>query len=153
MSLSKQAMVTLIEKEVKGLTAYLDSDDYNNACDDASRETGFSYPVADGFATLWVKTRAKRHIFFYLLTESAHKFKYEAINLQHRFEHYRDIIKYMDEQWMIVQEENALELAGVSGVNVLGTKFDAGFAYESQTGRDLTYNEANRTVISPKETD
>lgn len=153
MSLSKQAMVTLIEQEVKGLSNYLDSDDYNNACDDASRETGFLFPVAEGFQTLWVKTRAKRHIFFYLLSESAHKFKYEQINLQHRFDHYSLVIKGMDIEWIRVQEENALEFAGVSGVNVLGTKFDAGFAYEVQTGRDLTYRDGNVTVISPKETD
>ena len=153
MSLTKSQMATLLEQEVKGLTSYLDSDDYSNACDDASRETGFSYPVADGFQTLWVKSRAKRHIFFYLLTESAHKFKYEQINLQHRFEHYRDIIKYMDEQWVIAQEENALELAGVDAVNALGTKIDAGFAYETQTGRDRTYDDDNVTILSPKETD
>jgi len=153
MSLSKQAMVTLIEQEVKGLTSYLDSTDYNNACDDASRETGFAFPVADGFSTLWVKSRAKRHIFFYLLTESAHKFKYEQINLQHRFDHYRDIIQYMDEQWAIAQEENAIELAGVSAVNALGTKIDAGFSYEPQTGRETTYNEDNVTILSPTEND
>ena len=153
MSLSKQAMVTLIEQEVKGLTSYLDSTDYNNACDDASRETGFSYPVADGFATYWVKTRAKRHIFFYLMTESAHKFKYEQINLQHRFEHYREIIKYMDQQWTDAQEEFATELAGVSAINALGSKIDAGFAYESQTGRDMTYRDDNVSIISPAEND
>jgi hypothetical protein len=153
MSLTKNQMMTLLEKEVKGLTSYLDSDDYNNACDDASRETGFSYPVADGFQTLWMKSRAKRHIFFYLLTESAHKFKYEQINLQHRFEHYRDIIKYMDGQYEKAIEEFAFEFAGVSAVNALGTKIDAGFAYEPQTGRDRTYDDDNVTILSPKETD
>lgn len=153
MSLSKQQMVTLLEKEVKGLTNYLDSDDYNNACDDASRETGFSFPVADGFQTLWMKSRAKRHLFFYLLTESAHKFKYEQINLQHRFEHYRDIIQYMDEKYELAIEEFAYEFAGVSAVNILGTKIDAGFAYEPQTGRDMTYTEDNVTIVSPKDTD
>jgi hypothetical protein len=132
-------MITLLEKEVKGLTSYLDSDDYSNACDDASRETGFSYPVADGFQTLWMKSRAKRHIFFYLLTESAHKFKYEQINLQHRFEHYRDIIKYMDAEYEKALEEN--------------TKIDAGFAYEPQIGRDRTYDDDNVTILSPKDTD
>ena len=153
MSLNKQQMMTLLEKEVKGLTSYLDSDDYSNACDDASRETGFSYPVAEGFNTLWMKSRAKRHIFFYLLTESAHKFKYEQINLQHRFEHYREIIKYMDKQYAEALEEFAFEFAGVSAVNVLGTKIDAGFAYETQTGRDRTYDNDNLTILSPKETD
>ena len=153
MSLAKNQMMTLLEKEVKGLTSYLDSDDYSNACDDASRETGFSFPVTDGFQTLWMKTRAKRHIFFYLLTESAHKFKYEQINLQHRFDHYNTIIKYMDDKYTEALEEFAIEFAGVSGVNALGTKIDAGFAYESQTGRDLTYREDNVPILSPKETD
>ena len=153
MSLTTNQMMTLLEKEVKGLTSYLDSDDYSNACDDASRETGFTFPVADGFQTLWMKSRAKRHIFFYLLTESAHKFKYEQINLQHRFEHYRNIIKYMDEEYEKAIEEYAFEFAGVSAVNALGTKIDAGFAYESQIGRDRTYDEDNVTILSPKETD
>jgi hypothetical protein len=153
MGLTKNQMMTLLEKEVKGLTNYLDSDDYSNACDDASRETGFLYPAATEFQTLWIKSRAKRHLFFYLLTESAHKFKYEQINLQHRFEHYRDIIKYMDEQYEKAIENFAFEFAGVSAVNALGTKIDAGFAYEPQTGRDLTYDDDNVTILTPKETD
>jgi hypothetical protein len=146
-------MVTLLEKEVKGLSSYLDGDDFSNACDDASRETGFTFPVADGFQTLWMKTRAKRHLFFYLLTESAHKFKYEQINLQHRFDHYRVIIKDMDQLYKEAIEEFAFEFAGVTAVNMLGTKIDAGFAYEPQTGRDQTYDDDNITVLSPKETD
>lgn len=153
MSLSKANMITLLEQEVKGLSTYLDSDDYSNACDDASRETGFSFPVADGFQTFWVKTRAKRHIFFYLLSESAHKFKYEQINLQHRFDHYRNIIEYMDEQYALALEEHALEFAGATGINALGTKIDAGFAYQPQTGRDLTYDDSNVVILSPTEND
>jgi len=153
MSFTKSQMVSKLEQEVKGLTNYLDSDDYSNAVDDASRETGFSFPVTEGFQTLWVKTRAKRHLFFYLLTESAHKFKYEQINLQHRFDHYRNIVDYMDKQYAEALEEYALEFAGASGVNALGTKIDAWFSYEPQTGRDLTYSDENVTVLSPTEND
>jgi hypothetical protein len=153
MVLTKSQLMTKLEQEVKGLTSYLDSDDYSNASDDASRETGFSFPVSDGFQTYWIKTRAKRHLFFYLLSESAHKFKYEQINLQHRFEHYRDIIKYMDEQYALALEEYALEFAGATGINALGTKIDAGFAYEPQTGRDQTYDDDNVTILSPTEND
>ena len=153
MSLSKDRFVSLLEREVKGLTSYLDSQDYKNAADDAARETGFSFPVAEGFATLWMKDRAKRHLFFYLLTESAHKFKYEQINLQHRFDHYRNIIEYMDKKYSEALEEYAYEFAGATAINMLGTKIDAGFAYESQTGRDLTYQDDNLTILSPTEND
>ena len=59
----------------------------------------------------------------------------------------------MDEEYEKAIEEYAFEFAGVSAVNALGTKIDAGFAYESQIGRDRTYDEDNVTILSPKETD
>jgi len=150
--MTREEMASQLEQEVKGLTTYLDSADYYNACDDASRETGFSFPVSSDLQILWIKNRAKRHLFFYLLTESAHKFKYEQINLQHRFEHYFKIIERMDEQYEIAKDENALEFSGASAVNMFGTKMDAGFQYDS-TGRDTTYNISNQVVLAPTEND
>lgn len=150
------AMEILLEGEVKGLSSYLDPADFTNACNDAAMETGFSFPTSTDFQTLWNKTRAKRHIFFYLMTESAHKFKYEQINLQHRFEHYRSIINDMDIKFEKALEESYLEFAGgggVSEVNVFGTKIDAGFQYAPLTGRDTTYSDDNVTVLSPTEDD
>ncbi|RLI01786.1 hypothetical protein DRO30_03600, partial [Candidatus Bathyarchaeota archaeon] len=82
--MTKSELITLLEEEIKGLSSYLISSDYSNACDDASKETGWSFPVSGDFKIFWIKQRAKRHLFFYLLTESAHKFKFEQINLQHR---------------------------------------------------------------------
>ena len=150
--MTREEMASQLEEEVKGLTTYLDPADYYNACDDAARETGFSFPVSSDLQILWMKDRAKRHLFFYLLTESAHKFKYEQINLQHRFDHYLKIIDSMDEKYAIAKEENALEFAGASAVNMFGTKLDAGFQYSS-TGRDTTYNLNNQVVLTPTEND
>ena len=149
MSVTKTQMTTLLEQEVKGLSSYLDSDDYSNACDDASRETGWAFPVADGFQTYWVKTRAKRHIFFYLMSESAHKFKFEAINLQHRFEHYKSIIDFMDRQFEEAKEEYAADFTGANAVDLFDTKIDAGFRYEEDTGRDMSYDTDTETNFSP----
>ena len=151
--MEQAAMELLLEQEVKGLTNYLDPDDFTNACNDAAMETGFAFPTGTDFQTFWNKTRAKRHLFFYLLTESAHKFKYEQINLQHRFEHYRSIIKTMDETYEKSKEDNYLEFSGASDVNVFGTKIDAGFQYDPVTGRDTTYDDDNVTVLSPTEND
>ena len=150
--MNKAQMVSQLEEEVKGLTSYLDYSDYTNACDDASRETGFVFPASTDFQIRWLKDRAKRHIFFYLLSESAHKFKYEQINLQHRFEHYRSIVKDMDERYAVAQEEFYIEFSGASSVNVFGTKIDAGFQY-GRTGRDTTYDDDNVTILTPTEND
>ena len=151
--MTRAEMESLIEEEVKGLTNYLDAPDYRNACNDAIRETGFSFDLSSDFQIQWVKERSKRHLFFYLLTESAHKFKYEQINLQHRFEHYRKIVRDMDWRYDKAKEEFYLEFSGASSVNVFGTKIDAGFQYDSLTGRDTTYDDANVTILTPTEND
>ena len=150
--MTKKEMASLIEEEVKGLTTYLDSPDFDNACDDAERETGFSFPNSSDFQIRWLKDRAKRHLFFYLLTESAHKFKYEQINLQHRFDHYRQIVRDMDYRYDKALEDFYLEFSGASSVNVFGTKIDAGFQY-TNTGRDTTYDDDNVTILTPTEND
>ena len=151
--MTKAEMALQLEQEVKGLTKYLDPVDYTNACNDAAMDTGFSFPTSTDFQTYWNKTRAKRHIFFYLLSESAHKFKYEQINLQHRFEHYRKLVDDMDAKYELAKEESYLEFSGASEVNIFGTKIDAGFQYDPLTGRDTTYNDNNATVLSPTEDD
>jgi len=151
--MTKDQLIVRLEQEVKGLTSYLDSIDYRNAVEDASMETGFSFPVSTDFSIYWVKYRAKRHLFFYLLTESAHKFKYEQINLQHRFEHYKVIIERMDKEYDAVLENSYLEFSGASNVNVFGTKIDAGFQYDPLTGRDTTYDSSNETILTPTEND
>ncbi|MDY6863880.1 MAG: hypothetical protein SV062_12945 [Thermodesulfobacteriota bacterium] len=147
--MTKEELITLLEQEVKGLTSYLVSDDYNNACDDSSRETGWGFPVSGDFKIFWIKQRAKRHLFFYLFTESAHKFKFEQINLQHRFDHYKEIIKDMDISFVEIQESRPEEFAQVSSYKMFGHKIDAGFQYESQTGRDYTYDEDNEIIVTP----
>lgn len=150
--MTEDEMATLIEVEVKGLTSYLDAVDYTNATDDARRETGWSFPVSDTFKIYWLKTRAKRHIFFYLLSESAHKFKVEQINLQHRFDHYKEIIKFMDKEFQQIMEDRPDQFASADPFKMFGTKIDAGFSYDS-AGVDTTYDESNYVDFYPKEND
>lgn len=147
------SMAEKLEEEVKGLGTYLVSEDYENAIADAKRETGFTLPNADDFQVYWLKTRAKRHLFFYLQTESAHKFKVDQINLQQRFDHYKDLIADMDKAYESALESNPEKFAGAEPFSLFGSKIDAGFSYEEQTGRDLTYDPDNLVVISPSDTD
>lgn len=147
--MTQTEMEEKLEEEVKGLSTYLEGDDYTNACNDASRETGWSFPVATNFKILWMKDRAKRHLFFYLFSESAHKFKYEQINLQNRFAHYKIIIEMMDKSFAAAMEANPQEFADAEAYELFGTKIDAGFQYDPYTGRDTTYKEDNTVVFAP----
>ncbi len=140
-----------IKQEVKGLSSYLDSIDYKNAVDDSSGETGWGFPITGDFKIYWAKQRAKRHLYEYLLTESAHKFKYEQINLQHRFEHYSKLIKRMDEDFAKIQDARPDQFANADTFQLFSTKIDAGFSYMPQTGQDISYVDDQLVEFGPKE--
>ena len=149
--MTRAELITQIQSEIKGLSASLDTDDYSNAVDAAERDTGWDLPQTADFKVKWLIERSKRHLFFYLLSESASKFRFKAIYLQHKFEHYRALISDMDKRFAEAQEEYAFEFAGVSAYELAGTKIDAGFSYEPFTGRDTTYDESNQVLIHPNE--
>jgi len=149
--MTRDEMITQIQAEVKGLSSSLATADYGNAIDSAERDTGWSLPQTVAFKIKWLMERSKRHLFFFLLSESASKFRFKAIFLQHKFEHYRLIIADMDKRFAEAQEEFAFEFADVSAYEMAGTKIDAGFSYESLTGRDTTYDENNKVLIHPNE--
>jgi len=150
-SLTRDSLIVLIKQEVKGLSSYLVDDDYSNAVDDALRETGWTLPVGTSFREYWIKDRSKRHIFFYLLSESAHKFKVKQINLQHRFEHYKYAVQVMDDNYDKIQDERPEEFSTSNVVNMFGHKVDAGFSYQSETGIETTYDDDQIVIISPNE--
>lgn len=153
--MDQDELIATLVTEVKGLSNYLtEPDDYLNAISDACRETSWALPVTTDFKILWLKERAKRYLFFYLLSESAFKFKFENINLQQRFEHLRVLIDYMDKQFVVAQESNPTEFASADSFQLFGSKIDAGFLYENQTGVDLTYeDDYNLVQIKPDESD
>jgi hypothetical protein len=150
--MTKQELILKLEKEFKGSQKYLDPEDYENASDDAIKEFETSYPVSGQILEYWVKKRAKRHLFYYLLTESAHKFKFEQINLQHRFDHYSKLVEIEDGQFKEFMEERPDLFAGVDSFKMFGTKIDAGFAY-SEYGRDITYRDDQLVEFDPKASD
>ena len=139
--MTQTEMEEKLEEEVKGLSTYLEGDDYTNACNDASMDTGWAFPVSTNFKILWMKQRAKRYLFFYLFSESAHKFKYEQINLNQRFDHYKDFAEAI--------EANPQEFADVDAYELFGTSARSGFQYDPVTGKDTTYNDDNKVIFTP----
>lgn len=152
MSLTQTQLINRLKEEVKGLSSYLVDEDYSNASSDAINEFGSSFPVSGQEIEFWVKRRAKRHLFFYLMSESAHKYKFEQINRQQRFEHYFKLIQAEDKAFATFMEERPDLFAGVDVYKIFGTKVDAGFSYDS-LGRDTTYDDIddNEVNFTPKE--
>lgn len=143
--MTRDQMIVTIRKELKGLSNRLEEEDYTHAVNDAERETGWSLPITNDTKIKWFKERAKRHIFFMLLSESAHKFKFKQYNLQHRFDHYKSLIAQMDEDWKTFIDE---ELLLLEGTGAFGSQIDAGFQYD-EFGRDTTYTDSNLVQIHP----
>lgn len=151
--MTQDEMITLVHQELKRLSSKLDSDDFANACSDAARDTGWAFPISGTFRIFWQKQRAKRHLFFMLLSESLPLVKVNQLNMNQRVDNYMKVIEKMDEDFRLAMEENMDEYLGVDDVQLMGTKADAGFRYESQTGRDLTYSDDSKVKISPSEND
>lgn len=143
-------IIELVEQEVKSLSTYLDSEDYTNALNDALRETGWSCPTSVSFQIHWIKMRAKRHIFFYLASESARKFKAKQFHLGQKFDHYMSIIKYMDEEFEKAKEEFPDQFTDANLEELLGSKIDAGFAYD-KFGNEITYDVNQEVIITPSD--
>lgn len=148
--MTKAEMVDLLSLEVKNLSSKFTSNDYSNACDDAERETGWSFPVSDSFKIFWQKNRAKRHLVSYLLLEYGKDYKFEKNEMQMRFANFSKLIFRMDQEYKDAQEERPDQFANVSAYELFGSKIDAGFRYNS-VGEDITYDDNNEVIVTPNE--
>lgn len=147
--MTEDEIIELVIQEVKSLSSFLENDDYTNAMSDAKRETGWSTFTTD-FKIHWAKMRLKRHLFFYLATESARKFKVKQFSLDQKFKHYMTLIGAMDKEFKDVQEEHPEEFTNADPSALFGSKIDAGFAYD-ELGNDITYDTEQQVIITPSD--
>ena len=115
---------------------------FNQACMNAEAELGWTYPISDARKSYWMVERAKRHVVYILMVESAHKFQYKQIHIEHRFKHYIQLIERMDQEFAQAIEDfpelfDEMLTSGL-GVGVLGIYNGPGYIYD-ELGRDLTY--------------
>lgn len=151
--MTKEELITLVEREIMELSGKFDPENFSDAVDEAQRETGFSCPVETDFQILWLKHRTKRALFQFIVAGAAKKFKYEGINLNQAFDHYRTLISDFDKEFKDAKQEHATEFAGVESYQMFGTKINAGFQYDPITGEDTTYTEKNQITLSPDQAD
>jgi len=150
--MTRDDLIEVTTREIKGLSSKLVTDDYEDAVDEALRETGWTLPSTDDFQIRWLKKRTKRHLIYALLYESASKFKFEQINSQMKFDHYEKLVEREDQAFERVQKSEPYQFACVASYKMFGSKIDAGFAYD-EAGQDLTYEEDNVVVVTPSDSD
>jgi len=127
-----------LEIELSALSAKVGDDQKLQATEKALMELRWDYPITDSFKAYWTLERSKRHAIYVLLIESADKFKYKQINLNHRFDHYQKLIEIMDKEFMLAIEENPMVFPGVDiGDRGITDYIPGGFEYDF-TGKDVT---------------
>jgi hypothetical protein len=151
--MTKSELTSVIRREIGTLKSQFESADFDDALTQAERDTGFSSTSnSNAFQLTWLKHRAKRHLYFVLTTESAHKFKFKQVNLQHRFANYIKLVELMDKEYESVLVESAHEFAQVSATQLFGHKADAGFSYDHM-GRETTHDDSQEVVVEPIDSD
>lgn len=112
-------------------------EDFTAAISQALLELRWSLPL-DGAYAYWLIERTKRHVYWILLSTSAHKFRYKDIFLQHRFDQYLKMIKFMDADFKMALETDT-ELFDSTLYSGLISYISSGFLYDD-LGHDHTYD-------------
>ena len=141
-----------LKSKMKGLDAVLDQEDFENSTDDTLNETDWVFPMTSKFRLYWCSQRCRRHMFFYLLTQQARKFRVDQIHLEQRFDHYKALVDSMDMAFANAQRENPAEFENVQPFMALGAYVSSGFSNDA-FGNDTTYDTENSVKIAPLSTD
>lgn len=116
--------------------AKIEVTDFDASISQALLELNWSLPVEGSYA-YWVIERTKRHVYWNLLSGSAHKFRYKEIFLQNRFTQYLQLVKMMDATFREAVEKD-MEIFDTDVYPELLSYVTNGFVYDD-LGRDLTY--------------
>jgi hypothetical protein len=111
---------------------------YIQAATQTEMELRFGYPVTDNTKSYWMVERMRRHILYILMVESAHKFQYKQIHLEHRFKNYIQLIEKSDSDFLKAADDFP-ELFETGTWDDFAYYLDPGFVYDS-LGRDITYS-------------
>jgi len=147
--MTEAGLIIALKSEIKSLSSKFDDADYESAIDDAERET-WSLPQTDDFKVLWLKKRSKRHLFSFLMHESADTVDAKVYKLGSKFKHWQSLIKDMDKEFVEALADNPDKFANVDAYKLFGTQVNAGFATDF-LGRDLTYGEDNEVIHTPED--
>lgn len=112
---------------------------FEQAATQTEAELGWTYVLVDARKCYWLVERMRRHVMYILMVESAHKFQYKQIHLEHRYKHYIQLIENMDGAFLQALEDFPELFDGIEGgYENFADYLTPGFVYDS-LGRDWTY--------------
>ena len=125
-------------KTLGDVSSKVDEDGQAMAVAQALAELHWTLPVDDSFKEFWIIARTKRYFLSVLLIESANKFQYKKIYLQHRFAQYFKLLEFLDKEFQTALENNPTEFDADTWGN-LGDYITNGFSY-NVFGVDISYS-------------
>jgi len=147
--MTEAELIVVVKRFMKAQQSELTDDDYADAVDRAEAET-WALPQTSAFRIDWLKKRTIRHLYDFLSTQSARKFRAGKFYLDQRFDHYEKLIKRYDKEFQEALDAHINEFANVNAYEMFGTKIDAGFSYNT-FGEDTTYTSTNEVINTPNE--
>lgn len=90
-------------------------------------ELHYKFPISDPTKKIWAVKRGKRHVLDILRVQSAHRFRYKQLALNHRFNHYHALLQEMDEEFAEMMDD----------LVVNSFYIESGFVYDKY-GNDIT---------------
>jgi len=149
MAIANQAALIVTVKNLMG-TSYdkISDNGFIGAATQTEIELQWSYPISVTGQEFWMVERCRRHAIYILMVESADKFQYKLIHLEHRFKNYIQLLENMDALFYKAIEDDPMDIFEDIGGSFsdFGYLITSGFIYDS-LGRDCTY--INERVILP----
>lgn len=135
----REELVLFSQNLMGGSSTKVSDDGFEEAAKQTEKELRFAYPVTDSTKSFWMVERMRRHLLYILMVESAHKFQYKQIHIEHRFKHYIQLIEKCDRDFLKAADDFP-ELFETGTWDDFAYYLGPGFVYDS-LGRDITYTE------------
>lgn len=135
----RDELISFTTNLLGGSSTKVSEDGLTQAASQTELELKFTYPVSDDTESYWMVERMRRHLLYILMVESAHKFQYKQIHLEHRFRNYIQLIEKADADFLKAAEDFP-DLFDLGTYENFAYYLSPGFVYD-ELGRDLTYME------------
>jgi hypothetical protein len=136
---TRAEILALVQVELGEAKDFLTQDELNRGIDKALAELGYTLTVTD-LQQMWLVNRAKRHCLEILLISEASSFKFNKLELQQAFDHYKALIIYYDTNFISAQETSPELFPNLSWAAnpaaLFGTYITNGFQY-ARTGESI----------------
>ncbi len=126
----------LVDGTLKDYSSELEDEYYDEGILETFVElSAWKLPTTDSFQILWFIKRAKRHVLNVVLANYSRKFKYDKVNLQHRFANLKVLLEMEDKKFAETYENNISKFGNIDITNEFGDYAGSGI-YHDIYGRE-----------------